>query len=228
MPKISLSLLTLIYSFLLFPNFAHAAEKGVFKTALELSERNISECFEKDKEGIYSIFRLSSEFIFTDFAGSNWTVPKDTCVNGASIPRVFWSFIGGPWSGKYRRASVIHDHYVRTKERTWEATHRVFFDGMITSDVPELKAKIMYFAVRRFGPRWNAETKDIPVCVEGNASNCKKWSQNTVRDLVTITPKIPEGNIGEIVPIDQIEQLSIADIELLADKEFKKEIINNF
>ena len=38
-----------------------------------------------------------------------WTAPKGAKVDGASIPQLFWTPIGGPFEGKYRYASVIHD-----------------------------------------------------------------------------------------------------------------------
>ncbi len=36
-------------------------------------------------------------------------VPKGFVYDGASIPRVFWRFIGPPQAGKYAHASLLHD-----------------------------------------------------------------------------------------------------------------------
>lgn len=75
-------------------------------------------------------------------------------VDGASIPRAFWTVIGGPLEGLYRNASVFHDVACDEKSEPWKLVHRMFYNGMRCSDVPILKAKIMYYAVYHFGPRW--------------------------------------------------------------------------
>jgi len=97
---------------------------------------------------------LDEGFAFLDPTGLDWPVPKGTVADGASIPQVFWSIIGGPLDGPYRNASIIHDYYCDMRTRTWQATHRMFYDAMIACDVDPTKAKIMYFAVRWGGPRW--------------------------------------------------------------------------
>jgi Protein of unknown function (DUF1353) len=98
--------------------------------------------------------QLINDMTFIDEAGTNWLVPADSVVDGASIPRPFWSLIGGPLEGKYRDASIVHDFYCDRRTRTWEATHRVFYEAMIVSGVETSKAKIMFFAVWWMGPRW--------------------------------------------------------------------------
>lgn len=100
------------------------------------------------------ICELLSDYAFIRLDDSRWHVPAGTKVDGASIPPPFWSLIGGPFEGKYRNASVVHDHYCETKERPWDDTHRVFYEGMRAMGVAAVKAKVMYYAVYRFGPRW--------------------------------------------------------------------------
>ena len=81
-------------------------------------------------------------------------MPAGAVVDGASIPKVLWPVVGGPFEGKYRDASIIHDWYCDKRTRTWQATHRVFYDAMLVSGVRAKRAKAMYFAVRWAGPRW--------------------------------------------------------------------------
>src|SRR3954467_9592619 len=97
---------------------------------------------------------LLADYVYHRNDGSHWLAPKGTKVDGASIPRIFWTLIGGPFEGKYRNASVIHDRYCDTKERPWRDTHRMFYEGMRCNGVGAAKAKIMYYAVYRFGQRW--------------------------------------------------------------------------
>lgn len=99
--------------------------------------------------------RLLKPLAYVTEAGERWPVEAGILVDGASIPRVFWSLIGGPFEGRYRNASIIHDRYCDLRSRGWEATHRMFHDAMRCSGVPLLKAKAMYYAVYRFGSRWS-------------------------------------------------------------------------
>lgn len=98
--------------------------------------------------------KLMTDLSFIDDSETRWSVPKGAQVDGASIPRVFWSVVGGPLDGGYRDASIIHDWYCDKRTRTWQATHRVFYDAMIVSRVAVAQAKIMYYAVLWGGPRW--------------------------------------------------------------------------
>ena len=91
--------------------------------------------------------RLLEDFSFSDEQELLWTVLAPAVVDGASIPQLFWSIIGGPFEGKYRDASIIHDWFCDTRLRTWQATHQVFYEAMIVSAVPIHTAKVMYLAV---------------------------------------------------------------------------------
>ncbi len=101
------------------------------------------------------LMRLTEPFSYVDLAGQQWHVPRRGVVDGASIPRVFWSVIGGPWDGPYREASVIHDWYCAVRVMPWKQTHRMFYDAMRTSNVPEAQARLMFLAVRYAGPTWD-------------------------------------------------------------------------
>src|SRR6266536_2172098 len=52
---------------------------------------------------------LITELRYTDPQGVVWVAPIGSVVDGASIPRYLWSIMGGPFEGKYRNASVLHD-----------------------------------------------------------------------------------------------------------------------
>lgn len=75
-------------------------------------------------------------------------------VDGASIPRAFWSVIGGPFEGRYRNASVVHDVYCDSQERPWREVHRMFYEACRCGGASAVKSKLMYYAVYHFGPRW--------------------------------------------------------------------------
>ena len=98
--------------------------------------------------------KLLSSFAYIDPKGVEWEVPSGWVVDGASIPQVAWTFVGGPFEGKYRDASVIHDFGCDKKVKPWEKVHEVFYWAMLASGVETWRAKIMYAAVYHFGPRW--------------------------------------------------------------------------
>lgn len=52
---------------------------------------------------------LTEAFWFRDRAGRQWDAAKGTRIDGASIPRALWTWVGSPYTGDYRRASVVHD-----------------------------------------------------------------------------------------------------------------------
>jgi hypothetical protein len=150
--------------------------------------------------------RLLSDFSFTDPNDMVWLAPKDRVIDGASIPKFVWSIIGSPFSGKYRRASVIHDIACEEKIRTWESVHLAFYYAMRASDVSTIKAKIMYAAVYHKGPRWPItkkvlvreeqvlKSRDPSKGVSGN-----KW-------IVTRIPAIYENQVIEPAEINLSEQ----------------------
>lgn len=99
---------------------------------------------------------LTRDFAYIDASGKRWTAPKGTVVDGASIPKVFWSVIGSPFEGPYRNASVVHDIGCEEQTESWEDVHRMFHDACRCGGASSQKAKMLYWAVYNFGPRWPA------------------------------------------------------------------------
>jgi len=99
--------------------------------------------------------KMREPFAFIDDENLKWDVPANAIVDGASIPRMLWSLIGGPFEGKYRDASIIHDWYCDRRSRPWQAVHHMFFQAMIASGVGLGRAKLLYASVYMGGPRWS-------------------------------------------------------------------------
>jgi uncharacterized protein DUF1353 len=111
------------------------------------------------------LMRLVEPFGFLDAREKRWPVPVGAKVDGASIPQALWSLVGGPFEGKYRDASVIHDYYCDIRSEPWRAVHQVFYEAMRVSGVAERRAKLMYAAVYFAGPRWSetaVENANLP------------------------------------------------------------------
>jgi hypothetical protein len=96
---------------------------------------------------------LVREVRYEDKRGLVWTAPKNSRINGASVPwffrRVFPAYIG-----KYRRASVIHDVYCESKLYSSWKVHRMFYEAMRCDGTHCVTTWLMWAAVRIFGPRF--------------------------------------------------------------------------
>jgi hypothetical protein len=126
---------------------------------IELAEANAKErgfygSFEfawlAEPVGQHRNMRLLSEVSFVDASGKEWGVPAGTVVDGATIPPAMWSVAGSPFTGNYRRASVIHDHYCETVTTGAEPVHRLFLDAMLLDGVPSAEANSKYVAVKLY------------------------------------------------------------------------------
>jgi hypothetical protein len=111
---------------------------------------------------------LLTELRYTDPNGEVWVAPVGSQVDGASIPRYLWSIMGGPFEGKYRNASVLHDVAYGERKRPWQDCDRMFYNAMRCSGVSVTEAKTMYYALYRFGNHWKFPIKrGKPVKVDG-------------------------------------------------------------
>lgn len=77
---------------------------------------------------------------FKSANGKKWHVPEKTIIDGASIPKILWSFVGSPFVGKYRRASVIHDHYCDNGTEQQSEVHLMFKEAMLTDGASSWEA----------------------------------------------------------------------------------------
>jgi hypothetical protein len=98
--------------------------------------------------------RLLEDFVYLDPRGRAWTASKDSIVNGASIPKAFWTITGGPFEGKYRNASIVHDEACVRMTEPSENVHLMFYEACRCGGVSEYQAKVLYAAVYHFGPKW--------------------------------------------------------------------------
>ncbi|MFM8953472.1 MAG: protealysin inhibitor emfourin [Planctomycetaceae bacterium] len=102
---------------------------------------------------------LVEPFAYVDPRDTRWDAPAGAVVNGASIPRAFWSLIGGPFEGRFRNASVVHDVACESRDREWRQVHRMLYEACRCGGVAAATAKAMYYAVWHFGPRWRIEDR---------------------------------------------------------------------
>ena len=97
---------------------------------------------------------LLADFSYTDCNGVTWTAHQFDIVDGASIPWFGQPLVGTPYNRSYLGPSVLHDVYCRDGQRSKRETDRMFYEAMLTNEVPQWKAYAMWLAVSLFGPRW--------------------------------------------------------------------------
>lgn len=100
-----------------------------------------------------------NELRYTDPKGVVWIAPAGSRVNGASVPRAFWSIIGGPFEGRYRKPSVLHDVAYTEQSRPWQEADQMFYNAMRCAGVGSVEAKTMYYALYRHGRHWKFNSK---------------------------------------------------------------------
>ena len=154
---------------------------------------------------------LIEPFAFISEDGTPWKVPAGAVINGASIPRLFWTF-ASPFVGDYRRASVIHDYFCETKARDWKSTHRIFYHGCIADGVPVLKAKAMYAAVYAAGPRWDLAPSDLVLFSQAGRIEVSEGSK------IDIISHIDNSKYERMVGWINEENPSLEEIENMADQ----------
>ena len=97
-------------------------------------------------------------FWYTDPQGRRWEAPKGSVTNGASIPRTLWSSIGSPFTGNYRRASIIHDIAIRSRGTVRSEADTMFYFACLAGGCMPMEAKFLYAGVR-IGS-WTSRTRD--------------------------------------------------------------------
>ena len=108
------------------------------------------------------IMQLAGPFAYIDPANTRWDAPTGSKIDGASIPEFFWgSIFGSPYTGDFRRASVVHDVACDKQAKPWQDVHKMFFYAMRCDDTAPWLANAMFAAVWLFGPRWGQKQQPL-------------------------------------------------------------------
>lgn len=143
--------------------------------------------------------------------------------DGASIPSWARKIIGDKYDKSYLKAAIVHDHYcyVENHVRTWQETHKMFYDALIDLKVDKTKAKAMYFAVYIGGPKWGRdEIVAGETCSGDYGSRCSKIiSDESIEDSLSDEELEEYIRIGHIRDEwDADEQYNGTYLEYLREK----------
>ncbi|MDP2122051.1 MAG: DUF1353 domain-containing protein [Hoeflea sp.] len=122
-------------------------------------------------DGQHRDMLVLKQVVFTDALGKRWTVPPKSKIDGASIPRLLWTFAGSPFVGKYRRASVIHDHFCDIRTELQSKVHLMFKEAMLADGASWWEANSKYAAVEFAGlcpEKVGVTTSKLDLFVENN------------------------------------------------------------
>ncbi|WP_052369284.1 DUF1353 domain-containing protein [Citrobacter sp. S-77] len=150
---------------------------------------------------------ILENFSYNDPDGKNWVTQNGSTINGASIPRVFWSVVGSPYIGNYRRASVIHDIaccLVKTRSERKKAD-KMFYYACLADKCPPSQARVFYVAVRigayvdNIGVYSTDSTFDDDFFKPGLSSVEVKNAQliGVLKDIGTVAYSMPDNSIPE-------------------------------
>lgn len=106
--------------------------------------------------------RVLEPFSYTDPTGTRWDAPVDSIIDGASIPRALWTLVGSPYTGDYRRASIVHDvacGLAGGNSAMRRAADRMFYRACRAGGCSVRQSIILYLGVRigailPFVPQW--------------------------------------------------------------------------
>ena len=108
-------------------------------------------------DGVY--WYLREPLVWQAFDGNVVRVPAGFVTDFASVPKVVWSLL--PKWERYGPAAVVHDYLYWSQSVPREQADRYFLEAMGDSDVPALKKRTIYGAVRLFGRlSWRANERD--------------------------------------------------------------------
>jgi hypothetical protein len=109
--------------------------------------------------------QLLDDFWFIDPRNRKWRTPAEYVVDGASIPRALWTVVGSPYTGDYRRASIVHDKACDDAAHdagARRAADRMFYHACRAGGCSVKEAILLYIGVRIGAlkpvvPAWRAE-----------------------------------------------------------------------
>ena len=132
---------------------------------------------------------LLADFTYIDWAGKPWVTPDACTVDGASIPRALWTLVGSPYTGLYRRASIVHDKAC---------------DDAVGDPAARKRADKMFYQACRDGgcSRWQAAVLYVGVRIGATFAHAGLMDERD-EDL---TPRLTEG------PLDRDMRTALQNI----------------
>ena len=116
----------------------------------------VTEWLSSDGEDRRMKLHPDTDLMFERFTGDTIRAKVGLEFDGASIPVWAWVFIGSPFTGKFRKAAVIHDTlcHPECRDRPAREAHRLFYEMARSLGVGRFRASLMYRALLIGGSKW--------------------------------------------------------------------------
>jgi hypothetical protein len=184
-----------------------------------------SHCFSEDprtawltEQGADRQMTLLELFTFTDPRGRVWDAPAQSVVDGASIPRALWTLVGSPYTGEYRRASIVHDvACVRagTDKQKRRDADKMFYHACRCGGCSVAESIILYLGVR-IGAIWPSVPQWAParrIDRSGPRLQRSASEEQIERDFRRAAEMVLDA--GEVDDIDEVERRTDAALSRL-------------
>ncbi len=153
--------------------------------------------------------QMLDDFWYDDPDGRRWEAKAGSIVNGASIPAPLWSAVGSPYTGEYRRASIVHDIACDDPTVSRKEADRMFYFACLAGGCSKSQARLLYTGVRigAWVPDvrlWSHEAATHPDAMldEVVPSLTDESMQTTYREIAAEVHTLPDD-----VPFDEVERL---------------------
>lgn len=173
---------------------------------------------------------LLEKFIYWDRERKPWDAPEKSEVDGASIPQPLWAIVGSPYTGAYRRASILHDVACERAEGDFEKRReadRMYYFACRRGGCGVVEAVVQYLGVS-IGA-WAGRIKHLDIYDEPSVPSAQTDSQRKER---AIADAIIIGTFNELLlgvqdDLRNAEDMSPAEEDTLFDnveKEVRKQL----
>lgn len=95
--------------------------------------------------------RVLEDFVYVSPDGLHWTTPAGFVFDGASIPRVLWTRLGGPFDGPNIFIGAVHDPRYRFADCDRETADRLLLNVGRCAGLGKQDAMAIYLGVRLGG-----------------------------------------------------------------------------
>ena len=146
--------------------------------------------------------KLLRDFYYVDQQGRKWLAPKDSIVDGASIPMSLWSSVGSPYTDDYRRASIVHDVACRTPNVSRKAADEMFYYACISGGCTPQRAAVLYAGVR-IGSLFPRAEQSSEIGGRGAELYDDNVGEYQIKAIARISSKIK--SMGEEISIESID-----------------------
>jgi hypothetical protein len=162
--------------------------------------------------------RLLERFVFTDPDNKEWVAPLDAIIDGASIPRALWTIVGSPYTGDYRRASIVHDVACANAGGDAAARRkadRMIYHACIAGGCSVEQATVIYLGVRigalaSTTPQWTASlavSESGPRVATTATENKMEYDFRRAAEMV-----LSAGGVDDIDAIESRTDRALAEV----------------